>query len=140
METLEKANQNAETTRDSISHEGIARQSTHGAPINHKDSPMPGTTIPPASPLDPLMTGFLQQIDTAASGFLPGSQSKTVADALDIPDALIDALFVSARTRNLIQPDFSSRIGRRTPWILSQHGRDFLTRHSTPNTTGDNPA
>lgn len=90
---------------------------------------MPGAAISPSSPLDPVLIPFLRLIEETTTGFLPGSQSKEFAVSLDIPDALIDALFVSARTRNLIKPDYSSRRGRRTPWILSDPGQEFLAMH-----------
>ena len=80
------------------------------------------------SPLDPAMSRFLQAIDATPSGFLPGSQSKDLAAALDVPDGLIEALFVSARSRNFIRPDYERRT-RRAPWILSAQGRTFLDRY-----------
>ncbi|MEJ7837522.1 MAG: hypothetical protein WKF81_01835 [Thermomicrobiales bacterium] len=78
----------------------------------------------PPSPLDPLMLQFLSYIQDHPDGFAPGVQTAAMVTATDIPDALVDALFVSAKTRSLIGPDFNAR--GRTRWIVSNKGRQFV--------------
>jgi hypothetical protein len=96
---------------------------------------MSGTTSAPASPFDPFLHRFLQEIRASSTGFLPGPQTREIAMAIDLPDAMIEALFISARSRKLIRPDYANRRGRRNPWIVSEQGRLFLA-NATPS--GDN--
>lgn len=90
----------------------------------------------PPSPLDPLMLQFLSYIEEQSDGFATGVQTASVVAATDIPDALVDALFVSAKTRNLIGPDFNAR--GRTRWIVSNRGRQFLNQQTLNPTTDTN--
>ena len=83
---------------------------------------------PPSSPLDPAMTAFLAYVASERRGFAAGSQSKDAAQSTDLPEALIDAVFISARTRGLIAPDYESR--GRTRWVISGKGKDFLAQHA----------
>jgi hypothetical protein len=91
---------------------------------------MDSSRLPPPSPLDSIMGLFLEYVLSQSNGFAPGIQSKSAAEAIDVSDALIDALFISARTRGLIAPDFNAR--GRTRWIVSNKGLRFLERHSAP--------
>jgi hypothetical protein len=87
----------------------------------------------PSSPLDAMMYRFLGYVQSLPNGFMTGAQFAEAAAAIDLPDALIEALFTSASTRGLIGPDFNAR--GRTRWILSARGKAFLERHptTTPN-------
>jgi hypothetical protein len=86
------------------------------------------TSQPPPSPLDSIMLLFLNYLTAQSNGFAPGIQSKSAAEQIDVSDALIDAVFISARTRGLIAPDFNAR--GRTRWIVSAKGLRFLELHS----------
>jgi hypothetical protein len=82
----------------------------------------------PSSPLDTMMNRFLGYVQSLPNGFVTGAQSSEAAAAIDLPDAMIEALFTSASTRGLIGPDFNAR--GRTRWIVSARGRAFLERHA----------
>ena len=88
----------------------------------------PGNAQP--SPLDEVMTSFLGYVQSQSSGFVTGVQSRDAAAAVDVPEPLVDAIFVSARTRGLIGPDFNAR--GRTRWIVSRKGLAFLERQTSP--------
>ena len=103
----------------------IARSPANRLPIN-----MDGTNQSPASPLDPIMVVFLEYVQSLASGFAPGVQSREAASSAGVPDALIDAVFVSARTRGLIGRDFNAKPRTRTRWIVSPRGRDFIIKRT----------
>ena len=86
----------------------------------------------PPSPLDQVMTAFLGYIQLQPAGFVTGVQTREAAASVDIPESLVDAIFVSARTRGLIGPDFNAR--GRTRWIVSRKGHAFLDRQNNPPT------
>lgn len=93
------------------------------------------------SPLDPLIHSFLRFVQEESSGFSPTARASvdTVADRLEVPPELIDALFTSARSRGFLRPVPYGRV--RIRWQVSSAGRDFLeemvvttpSRSSTPN-------
>lgn len=74
------------------------------------------------------MVEFLEYVQSLSAGFAPGAQSRDAATFAGVPDALIDAVFVSARTRGLIRPDFTIR--SRTRWIVSTRGQEFMSLRS----------
>jgi hypothetical protein len=76
------------------------------------------------------MIVFLRHIQTLTQGFAPGVQSRELAEIADVPDALIDAVFVSARMRGLIEPDFTAR-SKRTRWKVSARGTSFIDSAAT---------
>ena len=78
------------------------------------------------SPLDPLVRAFLQFVLEEAPGFSPTAQARVavVAERLDVPPELIDALFVSARSRGFLRPVPHGRV--RIRWQVSKAGRAFL--------------
>ncbi len=87
-----------------------------------------GTTMHPSppspSPLDEELRLFLRHVREIESGFSPGRQSGDVAEILDIPEAFVEALFTSARTRGLLKP---IPLGRgRLRWTVSATGERFL--------------
>jgi hypothetical protein len=82
----------------------------------------------PSSPLDAMMYRFLGYVQSLPNGFMTGAQFVEAAAEIDLPDAMIEALFTSASTRGLIGPDFNAR--GRTRWILSARGKAFLKQHS----------
>jgi hypothetical protein len=87
-----------------------------------------GTTMHPSppspSPLDDGLRQFLRHVRDTKSGFSPGRQSREAAAALDLPEAFVEALFTSARTRGLLKPD---PLGRgKLRWTVSAMGERFL--------------
>jgi hypothetical protein len=78
------------------------------------------------SPLDPLVRAFLQFVLEEAPGFSPTSRARVavVAASLDVPPELVDALFVSAKSRGFLQPIPHGRV--RIRWQVSAAGRAFL--------------
>lgn len=55
---------------------------------------------------------------------MPGTQTADVARELDVPDAFVEALFVSARTRGLLKPTYFGR--GRPRWTVAATGDRFL--------------
>jgi hypothetical protein len=86
-------------------------------------------SAPPSSPLDDVLVAFLAFVRDQANGYVGGArQTQEAAEALEVPEPLIDAMFTSARTRTLLEPDFNAR--GRTRWVLSRRGVAFLDRLS----------
>lgn len=77
----------------------------------------------PTSPLDIFLRDFLRHIRDAENGFSTGQPVQVAAAALDLPDAFVEALFVSARTRGFLKPH---PVGRnRYRWTVSAPGERF---------------
>ncbi len=78
------------------------------------------------SPLDPLLIEFLRIVAAAQPGFSATSRRVVVAAAkvIDVPPELVDALFISARSRGFIKTESYGR--RRMRWQLSPAGEVFL--------------
>lgn len=81
-------------------------------------------SLPRSSPLDEELRLFLRHVRQIQSGFSPGRQSREVASKLDVPDAFVEALFTSARTRGLLKPIPGNR--GRLRWTVSATGERFL--------------
>lgn len=82
------------------------------------------TTTTSPSPLDASLRRLLAVIRDMSDGFALGAQTAEVARTLDVPDAFIEALFVSARTRGLLKPIYAGR--GRVRWTVSATGDRFL--------------
>lgn len=105
------------TSRHPCRMERTIRLASHQGTIMRPSSPNP-------SPLDNGLLRFLRQVRGLESGFHPGLQSREIAVILDIPEAFVDALFTSARTRGLLKPN---PLGRgRLRWTVSATGERFL--------------
>lgn len=76
------------------------------------------------SPLDASLRRLLTVVRGLNDGFVPGAESSDVARALDVPEAFVEALFVSARTRGLLKPNYLGR--GRLRWTVSATGERFL--------------
>lgn len=79
---------------------------------------------PNSSPLDEQLRRFLNHVRELDAGFSPGRQSRDVASRLDIPEAFVEALFISARARGLLKPIPFNR--GRLRWSVSATGERFL--------------
>ena len=80
----------------------------------------------PASPLDGFLDRFLRCLEHLPDGFSPIADSARVADDCSLVPAFVDALFVSARTRGLIEPYRSKGARGRYRWKVSGRGRGWL--------------
>jgi hypothetical protein len=83
------------------------------------------STLTP-SPLDPALRRLLEYVQTLDNGFTPGTQTTEVARELDVPEAFVEALFVSARTRGLLKPIYPGR--GRLRWTVSATGDRMVER------------
>ncbi len=85
------------------------------------------------SPLDPLLSEFLKIVAAAQPGFSPTSRRgvATAAKVIDVPPELVDALFISARSRGFIKPVAYGR--SRMLWQLSTAGEMFLGHTDAAN-------
>lgn len=82
------------------------------------------TTTTTPSPLDASLRRLLAVIRNMSDGFTLGTQTADIARTLDMPEAFIEALFVSARTRGLLKPTYAGR--GRVRWTVSATGDRFL--------------
>lgn len=80
-----------------------------------------------SSPLDRFLVEFLTMVSASDAGFQPGPESATLATRMDTPQAFVDALFTSARTRGLLKPKYGR--GNKIRWTVSPAGEAFLLRH-----------
>lgn len=94
-------------------------------------TPSPAST----SPLDEGLRRFLSLVRDLPSGFVPGQQSSDVAASLDVPEAFVEALFTSARTRGLVKPNPLNR--SRLRWTVSATGDRFLEQSGAHSATND---
>lgn len=79
---------------------------------------------PASSPLDDGLRRFLRHVRDDDARFSPGRQSREAAETLNVPEAFVEALFTSARTRGLLKP---VPLGRgRVRWAVSALGERFL--------------
>jgi hypothetical protein len=81
-----------------------------------------------ASPLDAFLARFLACLVDRLDGFSPTVDGSVVAQAMEVQPAFIDALFVSARTRGLIEPFRAKNARGRYRWQVSTRGRAWLAR------------
>ena len=90
-----------------------------------------------ASPLDAYLARFLACLIDLPDGFSPTGDATAVAQRVDVLPPFVDALFVSARTRGLIEP-FRSRSSRgRYRWQISNRGRAWLSNRIDDGTGAD---
>jgi hypothetical protein len=82
-----------------------------------------------ASPLDAFLARFLDSLAGLPDGFSPTVDAEVVAMHVDVLPAFVDALFVSARTRGLIEPFRSKNARGRYRWHVSSRGRAWLAVH-----------
>lgn len=79
---------------------------------------------PTSSPLDDGLRRFLLHVRNDDAGFSPGRQSREAAVTLNVPEAFVEALFTSARTRGLLKP---VPLGRgKIRWAVSALGERFI--------------
>ncbi len=88
------------------------------------------TTSTSPSPLDASLRRLLTVVRQLGDGFTPGPQTANVARELDVPEAFIEALFVSARTRGLLKPIYLGR--GRSRWTVSATGDRFVESGERP--------
>lgn len=81
----------------------------------------------PASPLDGFLDRFLRGLEQLPDGFSPIADAERIADACSLTPAFVDALFVSARTRGLIEPFRSRSAKGRYRWKVSGRGKGWLS-------------
>ncbi len=95
--------------------------------------------VQPPSPLDPFLAQFLRCLHDLPEGFSPIADAERVADACAVDPAFVEALFVSARTRGLIEPFRSKGARGRYRWKVSRRGEHWLAlrdgRHATAPST-----
>ena len=84
----------------------------------------------PPSPLDAFVAGFLRSLDQLPDGYSPVVDAASVAEACEVVPAFVEALFVSARTRGLIQPFRSKGAKGRYRWQVSSRGHKWLAARS----------
>jgi hypothetical protein len=91
------------------------------------------------SPLDPLLRAFLQFVQEETSGFSPTARAHvtTIAERLDVPPELIDALFTSAKCRGFLRPVPHARV--RVRWQVSKAGRAFLAEEHSAVSSPTSP-
>lgn len=81
-------------------------------------------STPASSPLDASLRQLLTYVRRLSDGYTPGTQAAEAALALDVPEAFVEALFVSARTRGFLKPDYLGR--GRLRWTVSATGDRFV--------------
>lgn len=82
------------------------------------------STPPSPSPLDASLRQLLTYVRRLNDGYTPGAQTAEAARELDVPEAFVEALFVSARTRGLLKPNYFGR--GRLRWTVSATGDRFV--------------
>jgi hypothetical protein len=92
-----------------------------------------------ASPLDTFLARFLECLAARPDGFGPIVDGPTVAQQLEVLPAFVDALFVSARTRGLIEPFRAKSARGRYRWQVSNRGRVWLTGRAAAPATAVSP-
>jgi len=94
------------------------------------------TTRPqPTSPLDDFLARFLRALDRLSDGFSPIADAEHVADACAVAPPFVEALFVSARTRGLIEPFRSRGAKGRYRWKVSARGNTWLAARDARSPT-----
>lgn len=88
----------------------------------------------PESPLDPFMARFLGAISEGETGYLSGTDNKTLAESLEMQCAFLDMLFNSARTRGLLKPAYGR--GSKIVWNVSPTGQDLIAKQAEINPVG----
>src|SRR5688572_28788960 len=78
------------------------------------------------SPLDAYLAPFLNSLTAMPDGFSPTVDSASVAQQVEVLPDFVDALFVSARTRGLIEPFRAKNARGRFRWQVSHRGRVWL--------------
>lgn len=92
------------------------------------------------SPLDGYLHAFLDHLDTLPTGFAPASTTdvSAAADACDVSEPFVEALFTSARTRGLIEAFLPRGSRGRYRWRVSSRGKQW--RSSSPQRSDSAPA
>lgn len=80
----------------------------------------------PPSPLDDFLARFLRCLRQLPDGFSPIADGPRVADDCAFVPAFVEALFVSARTRGLIEPFRVRGAKGRYRWQVSRRGGSWL--------------
>lgn len=99
----------------------------HATGFGYDEHPRAGkrmSTAASPSPLDPSLRRLLSFVQQLDDGFTPGAQNADAARELEVPEAFVDALFVSARTRGLLKPHYVGR--NRLRWTVSATGERFV--------------
>src|SRR5688500_18828898 len=86
----------------------------------------PSATDQPPSPLDDFLARFLRCLNRFPNGYSPIADAPRVADDCAIVPAFAEALFVSARTRGLIEPFRARGAKGRYRWQVSRRGSSWL--------------
>lgn len=84
----------------------------------------------PCSPLDPFLEPFLRHLDERTEGYAPAAHGVAAAAALGWPPAFVEAVFVSARARGLLEPYRDRGARGRARWALSARGRAWVEREA----------
>jgi hypothetical protein len=84
----------------------------------------------PDSPLDSFLARFLGNVARLPDGFSLISDATRIAEVCEVEPAFVEALFVSARTRGLIEPHRSKGSRGRYRWTLSARGTNWLSSRS----------
>jgi hypothetical protein len=85
-----------------------------------------GSHVQPPSPLDPFLARFLGCLGALPEGYSPIADAAQVAADCDIVPAFVEALFVSARTRGLVEPFRAKGARGRYRWHVSARGAKWL--------------
>jgi hypothetical protein len=112
-----------------------------GDPVDHPRRAMPARSgLQTASPLDGYLVGFLDCLAALPDGFSPAGDAAAVAQRVDVLPEFVDALFVSARTRGLIEPFRSKNSRGRYRWQVSNRGRAWLAGRTAGSPGTDPPS
>ena len=91
------------------------------------------------SPAVRFLARFLGSVAGLQDGFSPISDATRIAEICEVEPAFVEALFVSARTRGLIEPYRSKGSRGRYRWTLSARGTTWLaSRSDQPSNVRDN--
>jgi hypothetical protein len=82
--------------------------------------------IQPPSPLDDFLARFLRCLGRLPDGFSPIADGQRVANECGLVPEFVEALFVSARTRGLIEPFRARGAKGRYRWKVSGRGDRWL--------------
>src|SRR5687767_15822315 len=80
----------------------------------------------PTSPLDDFLAQFLRCLNQLPNGFSPIADAPRVATDCALVPAFVETLFVSARTRGLIEPFRVRGAKGRYRWQVSRRGSNWL--------------
>ena len=95
----------------------------------------PSANAQPPSPLDDFLARFLRCLTQLPDGFSPIADASQVANECALVPAFVEALFVSARTRGLIEPFRARGAKGRYRWQVSRRGSNWLDARESGRTT-----